>query len=166
MNDAIRLYSASQNLDSTNAAVLIALGDLLQKAGSIEEARRYWTQAAHLGGVSVDDINRRLASLPQQSDHGSGTKDDTHTGVETSQIQSKQSPVPAAPPLTPDANQLSRSKVCSVTLQPLVTGNYQPPPSTLTMNNDGGWCWFYNWATFHSIRVIPIMNVTKPPMHG
>jgi peptidoglycan hydrolase-like protein with peptidoglycan-binding domain len=67
ISDAIRLYSASVSLEPANAGVLIALGDLYKTSGRLDATRRYWSQAARLGGDTAAEAKQRLASLPPPS---------------------------------------------------------------------------------------------------
>jgi peptidoglycan hydrolase-like protein with peptidoglycan-binding domain len=64
--DALRLYSASVPLDPSNGSALIALGDMQRSLNNVDEARRWYSRAAQLGGLAKEEAARRLAILPQE----------------------------------------------------------------------------------------------------
>jgi hypothetical protein len=108
--DAIRLYSASTNLDASNARVLLSLGDLCKAGGHIDDARRYWSQAVRLGGTTVAEGRQRLASLAVATDSVRVDRQSTPT------VPPPDQPARQPPPndLHPAANELHKVWVVTV----------------------------------------------------
>lgn len=63
----------------------------------------------------------------------------------------------------PEATELMRSRRCTASV---FSGAATPPPSTISMNNDDGWCWFDATAMQGSVVIAPIIRVTRQPAHG
>lgn len=43
---------------------------------------------------------------------------------------------------------------------------YKPPKGSITMGNDGGWCWIQTVEQFGQKVFTPELDVTQPPAHG
>ncbi len=43
---------------------------------------------------------------------------------------------------------------------------YWPPHGTMTMSNDGGWCWLQFGQSFRAALIHPEAAVAEPPAHG
>jgi len=43
---------------------------------------------------------------------------------------------------------------------------YWPPHGTMTMSNDGGWCWLQFGQSFRAALIHPDATVVEPPAHG
>jgi hypothetical protein len=43
---------------------------------------------------------------------------------------------------------------------------YWPPHGTMTMSNDGGWCWLQFGQSFRAALIHPEASVAEPPRHG
>jgi hypothetical protein len=59
------------------------------------------------------------------------------------------------------------SRECIKHVPFLFAGKATPEPSTLKMNNDGGWCWFDNTSLPHNTATFTAeLRVTRKPVHG
>jgi hypothetical protein len=59
------------------------------------------------------------------------------------------------------------SRQCDKHIPFLFAGKAQADPSTLKMNNDGGWCWFDNTSLPHgTAKFVAELRVSRPPTHG
>jgi hypothetical protein len=70
---------------------------------------------------------------------------------------------------TPAVGDLQQSKVCSTASSRSNiggSGGFVVGASTITMSNDGGWCWLSLWANQGSMRYVPTFRVAQPPAHG
>ena len=66
----------------------------------------------------------------------------------------------------PEAKETLQSRRCTANVGWVFSGAATPSPSTITMNNDDGWCWFEATATQGSLVFAPTIRVTRQPAHG
>lgn len=64
-----------------------------------------------------------------------------------------------APPMT-------RSLTCAVTGENVFGRPDHTPRSTITMNNDGNWCWMNSTESWRGRVYGPWLTVTRPPQYG
>jgi hypothetical protein len=72
----------------------------------------------------------------------------------------------AAQTTIPEATELMQSRRCTASVGWVFSGAATPPPSTMSMNNDDGWCWLDATATQGSLVIAPTIRVTRQPAHG
>jgi hypothetical protein len=65
-----------------------------------------------------------------------------------------------------DVNTLQEAKVCAKTISKFGFTNPTPGAGTISMANDGGWCWLQLSMISNNTYVIPGVTVTQPPRHG
>jgi hypothetical protein len=71
------------------------------------------------------------------------------------------------PPLPMDHLQPAQSCQAALpTFGHLFGGDYAAPHGSITMSNDGGWCWVQFAQVFHRNAFVPNVDVVEPPAHG
>jgi hypothetical protein len=74
-----------------------------------------------------------------------------------------------APPASAEAalpiDGLQRANRCTTQLSVLFQGTISPP-STMTMGNDGGWCWIAVQVTAFGTPSASVLQMRRAPSHG